>query len=73
MMLRPDPLSHGFFLGVGVLSFTRGLGPVTNIPIIPPEEAHGKDGGPGPLARATVTRVPDVIGADVSVKKRRCR
>ena len=68
-----DHLSHGFFMGVGTLCFTRGLGPITNISIIPEAVVPGRQGGPGPHARAEVAPPPDIVGADVTKKKRGCK
>lgn len=66
MNTRPDNLSAGFFLGIGCLKLTRGLGPCSGIPVVEAPTAHAKDGGPGPLAHATLTAHPQVLGAAVT-------
>jgi hypothetical protein len=71
MNFHPDYISAGFFFGVGCLAITRGLGPCTNVPIIPPEPVRAKQGGPGPRARAEATRSPAIFGAGVKKSKKR--
>lgn len=74
MNTRPDNLSAGFFLGLGCLKLTRGLGPCTGIPIVEPPLVHGRDGGPAPPARATVPHHPTVLGVEIPGRDpKKCR
>jgi len=65
MNLRPDYVSLGFFLGVGCLKLTRGLGPCTGVPLVPEEPVHARDGGAAPYARATQPKQPTVVGVEI--------
>lgn len=68
MNLRTDYVSLGFFMGIGCLKLTRGLGPCTDVPIVPVEPPHARDGGPAPYARATQPHQPTVVGVEIPGK-----
>ena len=65
MILRPDYVSMGFFMGIGCLKLTRGLGPCTDVPLVPAALPHARDGGPAPDARVSQPGQPTVLGAVV--------
>ena len=64
-----------FGFGIGVMSVSRGYGPINDQPIAPEPPTRVREGGPGPSIRASRKREPKVLGIRKKrpAKKTRCK
>ena len=63
---RTGFVMRGFLPGIGILTVSRGLGPVTDEVIVFPGDARAKEGGEGPRIVVERRKRPTIV----SMKKR---
>lgn len=63
---------RGFLPGVGILTVSRGLGPITDEEIVFPPTARAKEGGGGPRIVTRKRRRPKIVTIKGIAKKKEC-
>jgi len=65
-------IMRGFLPGLGILTVSRGLGPITDEVIVFAPDARAKEGGEGPRIVTKRRRKPKIVSIKRKFKKKDC-